>query len=302
MKKSKNAMKKSDEIKNSYLVAASVASASLLAGCGDSDTPEIKQWKAAPGTNGFINLEDVEKAFKKNQKADEFEKRVNEIFEGDSLVVFKSSQKTGGSGFVYYAYEDLNKDAKVTSSDDLLFTLTVANNRAMLQGAGVNKYYKSSWAYKPAEERREETYYRSRYGRSHFSHWYWGRGWGGYYTPRDRYDSNLSHTKEYRGTSGFTQQVQNNAAYEKRAAAKHGTGFRQSAVALSPVRRKYVKSVPVSKTMKATKGTSGWGVRANKGIFSSYSGAKSSGAKSSGSSSRGGGFFSRFRGSSGFGV
>ncbi|SVA94096.1 uncharacterized protein METZ01_LOCUS146950, partial [marine metagenome] len=57
MKKSENAMKKSDNIKNSYLVVASVASASLLAGCGDSDTPEIKQWKAAPGTNGFINLD-----------------------------------------------------------------------------------------------------------------------------------------------------------------------------------------------------------------------------------------------------
>ena len=87
-------MKKSDEIKNSYLVVASVASASLLAGCGDSR--EVKQWKAAPGTNGFINLEDVEKAFKQNQQADEFEKRVNEVFEGDSLVVFKSSQKRWG--------------------------------------------------------------------------------------------------------------------------------------------------------------------------------------------------------------
>ena len=155
MKKSENAMKKSDNIKNSYLVATGIASASLLAGCGDSR--EIKQWKAAPGTNGFINLDDVEKAFKKGQKADEFEKRVNEIFEGDSLVVFKS-QKTGGSGFVYYAYEDLNKDGKVktgtlTASDDLLFTLTVANSRVTLQGAGVNKYYKSSWAYKPAEEK-----------------------------------------------------------------------------------------------------------------------------------------------------
>ena len=63
MKKSEKAMKKSDNIKNSYLVATGIASASLLAGCGDS--PEVKQWKAAPGTNGFINLDDVEKAFKK---------------------------------------------------------------------------------------------------------------------------------------------------------------------------------------------------------------------------------------------
>ena len=293
MEKSENAMKKSENIKNTYLVATGIASASLLAGCGDS--PEIKKWKAAPGTNGFINMDDVEKAFKKNQKADEFEKRINEIFEGDSLVVFKS-KKTGGSGFVYYAYEDLNKDAKVTSSDDLLFTLTVANSRATLQGAGVNKYYKSSWAYKPAGEKREETYYRSRYSHHHFSYWYWGRGWDGYYTPRDRYDSNLRHTKEYRSTSGFTQQVRNNVAYENRAAAKHGTGFRQSATSLSAVRSNYVKSVPVSKTMKTTKATSGWGVRANNRLSSSYSVAKSSG-----SSSRGGSY-SGSRGSSGFGV
>ena len=297
-------MKKANKIKNSYLAVTTVVSASLLAGCDGS----TKQWKAAPGTNGLINMDDVGKAFKKHKKADDFEKRINEIYEGDNLVVFRC-KKTGGSGFVYYAYEDLDKDTKVSQSDDLLFTLTVANSRVMLQGAGVNKYYQSSWAYKPAGEKQEETYYRYRYHHHHFHYWYWGRGWSGYYTPRSRYNANSQHRKQYRGTSGFTQQVRNNATFEKRAASKYGSGCRKSTTAQTASRKLYIKTAPKAAgfktTMKSTKASSGWGVRANNSISSSYSSVKrsaSSRSSSRSSSSSRGGRYGGSRGSSGFGV
>jgi len=301
-------MKKSDKIKNSNLFVTGAVTASLLAGCA-RETSEIKEWREAPGTNGFINLADVVKAFQNNQNAEEFEKRVNEIYEGDHLVVFKSEQK-GKEGFVYHAYEDLNKDAKANETDDLLFTLMVADSQATLMGGGVNQYYKFSWAYKPAEEKKEESYYSSRYHTPYYHYWYYGRGWRGYYTPRNRYDSNADHRKKYRGSSGFVDQVKKNAAFAKSSSTQYGSAFVKSAGAQSVARKNYISKASSSdgfaERVKNTKNASGWGVRSNNSVPSAYSTAAIAAggvvaAKAASRSSRGGSF-SRSRGSSGFGV
>ena len=72
-------MKKPKKSKNLKIIATGLASASLLSGCGPSrpkEPKEVQDWRKAPGTNGFINLGDVVKAFNTHKKAEDFEKRV----------------------------------------------------------------------------------------------------------------------------------------------------------------------------------------------------------------------------------
>ena len=121
------------------LLAVGATTASLIAGCGGNDQGK---WAAAPGTQGHINLDAVKEAFQKNPRYDDFEKRVNEIFEGDRLVIFEAKSVSGG--FNYTAKEDLDGDKKMSPADDTLFTLLVANGTATLKGAGVNSYYSQS--------------------------------------------------------------------------------------------------------------------------------------------------------------
>ena len=52
--------------------------------------PTYEQWAETDGAAGRINLEEVQEAFKKSESPSEFERRVNEIYEGDSLVLILS--------------------------------------------------------------------------------------------------------------------------------------------------------------------------------------------------------------------
>lgn len=293
---------------NHYLWLAGLAGASLLTGCGNS----VKQWAKAPGTNGFINMDDVKQAFRKNGRVEDFENRVNKIYEGDHLVLFSARQVQ--DGFEIVAKEDLDDDKQIGEKDDLLFTLTVKGQVATLKGAGVNRYYTTSWVYTPPEKRQDESHYRSRYGHGpYFHYWYWGRGWRGYYTPASRYTSMRNNRDAYRATSGFHTQVKNNVDYESRMSKKYGSGFRKNATQSSPVRKQYVSSTQKSgglqTSMKVSKKTSGWGVRSQMGSAGSFAAAKtqataaktrsSASSRSSSRSSRG---FGGHRGSSGFRV
>ncbi len=288
-------MKKKKKRSNKYLLVAGMATASAISGCDKS----TKQWSNSPGTNGFINLEAVKAAFQKNSNIEDFEKRVNEVFEGDKLIIFSSEERSGG--FIYTAKEDLDGDKKISPADDTLFVLSVFSGTAILQGAGVNKYYKESWVYNPPGERAEKEYSRSHYNRPHFHYWYWGRRWGGYYTPAPRYDTMSDHRNSYRNSSAFVSQVNNNAAFEQRMANRYGSGFRKSANTVSTTRKNYISNTKKSSGFKGmvsrTKGTSGWGTRSR----SSASRAASRGGFSSARGSARGGFGGG-RGSSGFGV
>ena len=276
--------------RNRYLIAAGILSATLVTGCGS----EEKKWKASPGTKGFLNLDQVKSAFQKNPKVADFEKRINEIFEGDNLIILDS--KTVSDGFAVTALEDLDKDKKKSPADDTLFILTVENRRATLRGYGANSYYKESWAFNPpAKNTGGETHYHRHYHSPYFYHWYWGRGWGHYYTPFSRYSMLGSHRSTYRQGSAFRSQVKSNAAFENRMSKKYGTGFRKSVSSQSSSRRSYVKtrvaSTNFKSSLRSSKSSSGWGVRSKTGTNSRFG--------SSRSSSRG---FGGFRGSSGMGI
>ena len=62
-----------------------VAAAPVAAACSSGPTssgPSYEDWATTDGAAGRINLEDVQTAFKESESVTDFEKRVNEIFEG----------------------------------------------------------------------------------------------------------------------------------------------------------------------------------------------------------------------------
>lgn len=271
---------------NQYFLVAGLTAASLISGCNKTG----KEWAKSPGTNGFINLDAVKKAFQDDRKVEDFEKRVNEIFEGDNLVIFDSKVINGG--FKYTAKEDLDRNKEISPGDETIFILTVANGKANLQGAGVNKYYQESWRYKPTEEK--QTYTNQHYHRPYFHYWYWGRRWGGYYTPRQSYDRMSGNRNSYRQGSAFVSQVNSNVDFENRMSKRYGAGFRKSVGGVSSVRQSYINNT------KKSSGFKGLLSKNKSSSIRSKSSAKGgfTGARSASRGGRSGGF----RGSSGFSV
>lgn len=274
---------------NQYFLVAGLTAASLVTGCKKAD-----KWANSPGTNGFINLDAVKKAFQDNPKVEDFEEKVNEVFEGDNLIIFGSKEVTGG--FMYVAKEDLDGNKKIGPEDETLFTLTAAKGIATLQGAGVNKYYKETWKYKPAKEDKPED--KRHYHHTHFHHWYWGRRWGGYYTPWQSYDRVSINRNSYRQGSAFVSQVNNNVDFENRMAKRYGAGFRKSVGGASAVRTSYINNT------KKSSGFKGLLSKNKSSSIRSKSSAKGgfTGARSASRGGRSGGKSGGFRGSSGFGV
>jgi hypothetical protein len=267
----------------------------LIPGCGESDQDK---WANAPSTQGQLNLDAVKQAFQKNPRYDDFEQRVNEIFEGDRLVIFQSERVSGG--FSYTAKEDLDADKKISPADDTLFTLLVANGTATLKGAGVNSYYSQSWPYAPAKDVNQKTKnqttaaHHRRHG-TYFYHWYGYLGYrwlGGYYTPAPRYNAMSRHRNAYRATPAFQSQVVANTAFTSRMASRYGAGFRKSP---TTARKTYISKNRGLASTRTSSSTARSGAGAK-----SRSTSRSSSSRSSASRSRGG--FGGFRGSSGFGV
>lgn len=284
---------------------ATVVGFSMVGNCSKKQANSaVADWENTHGTQGFINLNDVRDAFRSNESMLEFENRVNEIFEGNNLVVFESKEIK--NGFELKGYEDLDASKNKSKQDDLLFSLSVKGRTAELKGAGVNNYYKETWIYEPpagSAEKVRDVHHRSSFASSPFF-WWWvlSPGWGGYYTPMGRYDSMYAHRTTYRNSGSYGSQVGRNAGFEGRMSSKYGSSFRNSMNNSSSQRKSYIRSAPKSPGFKekvaASKGKTGTAkksqFRSSSRKSGSFSGSSSSGKSRS---SRGYGGFS---GSSGF--
>ena len=125
---------------------AALGTAALLAGpvgAACSSGPTYEDWAATDGAAGRINLDEVQKAFKDSGSATEFEKRVNEIYEGDEIVLIKAKQD--GDSTTLEGWEDLNKSKEIDDQDDLLFTIVENNDKHEMRGHGSNGYYRSNF-------------------------------------------------------------------------------------------------------------------------------------------------------------
>jgi hypothetical protein len=144
-----------------------VAGSPLIAACssipfiGASDEKRFEEWKATDGATGRINLQAVEEAFKASWdfgNAKDFKTRVNEIYEGDGLVVFRSyytAEEGGIRQFRLEGYEDLDFDGRLgNSTDEGLFLIDEEKGEYVLKGNLANGYYTSRFGLgEPDEDR-----------------------------------------------------------------------------------------------------------------------------------------------------
>ncbi|PKB73049.1 MAG: hypothetical protein BZY75_03880 [SAR202 cluster bacterium Io17-Chloro-G7] len=254
------------------LVAGTMVAGPVIAGCSSGSSASAAQWAATEGAIGRINMDAVKEAFEKSKTVEEFEKRLNEIYEGDRIVLIRAKEE--GTVRTIEAFEDLNGDGEMDpSQDDLLFTITNENNSNNLQGHGANRHYSSFG------------------GGGNFLFTYLifsslTRGGGyGYFTPRSRAGQMQTQRDNYRnssayagGRSGGGGQVKRNSDYYNRQKAANGTAYNSAGRQLSTSRQSYIGTQRTSGAFR----TSNTGVRSGFGKFGGASAGRGGGASGGG--------------------
>ncbi len=199
-----------------------VAGSPLIAACGG---PSYESWAATDGASGRINLDDVQQAFKDSKSATEFETRVNEIYEGDGIILIRAEQ--GGDGLTLEGWEDLNGNNEIEDSrDDLLFSIVERNDQHEMRGHNANSYYHSS------------------FGPGSFLFGYMlatafmpGRYF--YSTPIQRGPAIRQGRANYRQSNRYGSQVARNSRYTTRQQSFAGSRYQDSSRNLSSNRQTY---------------------------------------------------------------
>ena len=204
-----------------------VAAAPLIAACGGGE-PSYQDWAATDGAAGRINLDDVQEAFKNSQSATDFERRVNEIYEGDGLVLIRARQD--GETLTLEGWEDLDSDNAIDDTkDDQLFEIVKgSNNEYDMRGYHANSYYHSS------------------FGAGDFLFTYLlisaiTPRFGGYYysTPSSQGTVLRNQRTTYRNSSAYNSQTSRNASYNAKQSSFAGSRYQQSRSNVSSNRSSY---------------------------------------------------------------
>ena len=236
-----------------------VAAAPLVAACGG---PSYEDWAATDGAAGRINLDDVQDAFKDSDSVTEFEKRVNEIYEGDGLVLIRAKQD--GEVLTLEGWEDLNNDNSIDdASDDQLFSIVRGTNDDYeMRGYHANGYYNSHW------------------GPGNFLFTYLlisavTPRFGGYYysTPTSRGSDIRSQRTTYRNSSAYGRQSSRNASYNSRQASFAGSRYQSSRGNVSSNRTSYRSTQRTSGSFRTSNSISrSSSVRSSSGGFGGFGG------------------------------
>ena len=268
--------------RNRKTTFALLAGASLIAGpaiAACDSGPSYEDWAATDGAAGRINLDEVQKAFEDAQSPTDFEKRVNEIYEGDGVVLIRVEQD--GDYMNLEGWEDLNNSKQIEdASDDRLFSIVRNHNREHeMRGYGANSYY------------------RSHFGVGDFLFTYmllsaFSPGFGGYYyaTPTYRYDTISRDRTNYRNSASYRNQVSKNSNYFSKQKTFAGSSYDQASRNVSASRQTYLNNQKTSGSYKSssTGVRSSWGSSSRGSSLGRTSG--SSGFFGGGGSMRGTGF------------
>ena len=214
-----------------------VAAAPLVAACGG---PSYEDWAATDGAAGRINLDDVQEAFRDSDSATEFERRVNEIYEGDGIILIRAKQD--GQVLTLEGWEDLNKDNTIDdSSDDQLFSIVRGDdNEYDMRGYHGNGYY------------------RSHFGAGDFLFTYLIisslSGPRGYYysTPPSRGTEIRNQRTTYRNSSSYGGQVRRNASYSAKQSSFAGSRYQSTKGNVSSNRGSYQSTQRTSGAFKTS--------------------------------------------------
>jgi hypothetical protein len=208
--------------------------------------PTFDEWAATDGAAGRINLDEVQEVFKKSKSPSEFEREVNKIYEGDGLVLIRSSDD--GTTKILEGFEDLDGSGTIDdTADDVLFSFVSKGQDNELRGHGANGYYRSS------------------FGGGDFLFTYLIisslTGPRYYSTPHSRAGTIRADRTSYRSSSGYTNQVSRNTSYFGRQKSFHGSQYDNAGKNLSRSRGTYLASNKSSSAFK--KSTTGvrsrWG-------------------------------------------
>ena len=201
------------------MVVAGPVAAACLPG------PTYEDWAATDGAAGRINLDEVQEAFKKSDSPTEFEERVNKIYEGDGLVLIRSSQD--GETLLLEGFEDLNSNGNIEdATDDLLFSIVNKDDTNELRGHGANGYYRGS-----------------AFGGGNFLFTYLLisslTGPRYYSTTRARAGTIRTGRANHRGSSAYRSQVSRNSSYFSRQKSFAGSRYASASRNLSQGRVGY---------------------------------------------------------------
>ena len=272
-------------------MATAVTVSTLLAGAPVAmacDTgpkgPTYSDWAATDGAAGRINLDDVQEAFKKSESATEFEKRVNEIYEGDGIILIRAQQD--GQRLTLEGWEDLNESNEIDDlQDDHLFSIVRDDGRHELRGHHANSHYHSSFGA----------------GDFLFGYMVGAMIMGGprttyvYQTPPSQGTTMRQQRTQYRNSPQYKGQVSRNGQYAARQQQFGGSKYQQASRQASPARQTYQQANRQSgafRTSNSLKGTSARTAGSNVGKSGGGSVSKSSnvgGGSRGGSSAKGGG-------------
>ncbi|MCH8207370.1 MAG: hypothetical protein IH956_10260 [Chloroflexi bacterium] len=226
------------------LAGTMVVAGPVAAACAPG--PTYDDWAATDGAAGRINLDEIQEAFKKSDSPTEFERRVNEIYEGDGLVLIRSSQEA--EGLVLNGFEDLNGNGTIEdATDDLLFSIVNKDNNNELRGHGANGYYRSS------------------FGGGNFLFTYLLisslTGPRYYQTSPGRASTMRTSRANYRGSSVYRSQVSKNTRYFNRQKSFHGSRYTSASRNLSQGRTSYQSRQRSTSAFKSSKTgvRSSWG-------------------------------------------
>ena len=246
------------------LAGTMVVAGPVAAACAPG--PTFDQWAATDGAAGRINLDQVQEAFKESTSPTEFERRVNEIYEGDQVILIRSTQD--GDKLVLEGFEDLDGSGTIDeTADDVLFSIVKDQDNNELRGHGANGFYRSS------------------FGGGNFLFTYLLisslTGPRYYSTPRSRVSTIRSNRTRYRGSSGYRTQVSKNSSYFNRQKSFNSSRYNSAGRNLSRGRSSYLASNRSSGAFKnSTTGVrSRWGAssatRRSSGGFRGGGGAQS---------------------------
>lgn len=127
-------------------MAAILAGAALgLAGCQDM-REERERWTTTENTNVPIDFDKVNKAYEQAQGPEDFERRVNEIYEGDEIVSV-AVRDEGDKSQVVTGFFDKDTSGKVDPGEEIFTIRRVVTGEGegqyQTQGYGAYGYYHS---------------------------------------------------------------------------------------------------------------------------------------------------------------
>ena len=233
-----------------------IATGPLVAACAGGLSAE--EWAATDGAAGRINLDDVQDAFKRSTSVTDFEKRVNEIYEGDGILYIRAQKNEATGALTMEGWEDLNGNNDIDDAeDDLLFSIVKEGDQNNMRGHGSNGYYHRS------------------FGGGDFLFTYlilssFSRGPYFYHTPVSRGGTLRTQRTSYRSSSSYSRQLSKNSTFQNNQKKFSGSAYQNASRNQSSTRRTYQNTQKTTGKFKSSNSisrTRGGGARGGGGVL-----------------------------------